>query len=196
MVWRLTVIDASDALAPRQIAATDAGDLAATEVFLDSGVLYLVETSGRRFDQPETSQLRLLDVTALPQLREIGRLAFGSQAESRGIALAGRRLCLPGSQRPIQRMFEGEWPEDLLTVELTDPTQPRALGFVPLDAYAKDITVVGDTAYSAAGRDPFRFNFQTGESLLVLPGFADPAGPRARWSVSLPAVPRTVAVRG
>lgn len=192
----VTTIDATDPARPRAAGRLAAGeDAAMSDLLLGEDVLYAVE-SLPGFDVPVRERLRLLDAGVPAALRELGSLEFGSQAQSRGLALDGGELVLPAAEREIVPMFSGEAREDLLRVDIRDPLQPRAVGFVPLEAYPKSIGIAGGTLYVAAGRDAFRFDPQAGESLLALPGARDPVADPTRWAVGLPAVPRAMALAG
>jgi hypothetical protein len=181
-----------------QMTVIESGDLTPTDVLVDGDTLYVVESYPVEPEEPVLARLRLFDVGGLPEVRELGALGFDSQPRSRGLALMGGRLLLPASRVPLMTgpFVLGEGKEDLLVVAVSGASRPSALGFVSLDGYSKDIALFGDSAYVAAGRDAVRFDRQEGESLIVLPGVFEPGGPRARWVVGLPAVPRSVAVRG
>ncbi|MFQ5460779.1 MAG: LVIVD repeat-containing protein, partial [Anaerolineae bacterium] len=183
----LTVMDASD---PARLTAT--GSVTATgsyfvDVVVDGPHVFAADTG---------FGLRVVDTADPAAPRIAASVPYTTQWESRGLALGGDRLFAVASQVPIERMFEGEWPEDVLAVEVTDPRAPRAEGWLEVGGWPKGMATDAGRLYLVSGRDTGRDFGPFPSTVMVWRDVAaGPVGAR-QWSTKLPEVPQGVAAAG
>ena len=181
----MTVIDARDPATPRVLASTGEAWWT-TGVLVDGPTAYVVD---------RLTGLWVLDVADPASPTMLASVPLLTQREARGLALADRTLYATASRVPITRMFEDEWSQDVLPIDVTDPAHPQPLPFLMTEVRAKDLLVAGDRAYVASGRVIQR-DFDSHAQLVVLRNLAAGAAGLRRWALDLPQVPTGIAVAG
>jgi hypothetical protein len=136
-----------------------------------------------------TFGLRVLDIAAPRTLREVAGVPYHTQREPRGIALDGDTAYLPGSQLPLDRFLE-QLPEDVLAIDVADPTRPRLLGGANLAAGPNDLAVRNGRLVLADA--PLFNRFSGYEERLIVKDLSAPRGSGLVAILDLPEAPTGV----
>jgi hypothetical protein len=130
-----------------------------------------------------TSGLRVIDVSDPAHMRQVGVLPYETQ-DPGGMAYGEGRLYVP--EQTLTGFHLGEVSEDLLVVDVTDPTRPTRVRTIPLlvgaeGAFPRDVVLGAQRAYVASGTHHGRFG-EYGFGLFVAPMAED----QAVWRLPMP----------
>ncbi len=183
----LTVLDASDPAHMATVGSVTAEGAHFIDVVVDGPRVFAADTG---------FGLRIIDAADPGAPRIVASVPYTTQWESRGLALGGDMLFAAASKVPIERMFEGEWPEDVLALDVTDPLVPSAESWLEVGGWPKGMAAGAGRLYLVSGRDMGRDFGPFPSTLMVWRGVGRGAAGARKWSTKLAEVPQGVAAAG